>query len=176
MNRLREEMKVVPRPFWVAAACVYLSIVLLLWLLAFAKTGADTGAWPVWGKVLFSAGMPLLLFIWVLLIGYVYGDARRRGMRHVMWTLLAVFIPNAIGIILYFILRGPLLRACPKCGAAAGSLFPFCPACGTALAQTCPECRRCVEPGWSHCGHCGAHLRRVKPPVPASGQTDQGER
>ena len=26
MNRLREEMKVVPRPFWVAAACVYLSM------------------------------------------------------------------------------------------------------------------------------------------------------
>ncbi|PYU91173.1 MAG: hypothetical protein DMG08_15995 [Acidobacteria bacterium] len=81
-------------------------------------------------------------------------------MRHVMWTLLAVFIPNAIGIILYFILRGPLLRACPKCGAAAGSSFPFCPACGTALAQTCPECRRSVEPGWAHCAHCGADLRK----------------
>ncbi len=54
-------------------------------------------------------GMPL--FVLVLLIGYVYADAKRRGMRYVMWTLLAIFIPNAIGIILYFVMRDPLLAA-----------------------------------------------------------------
>ena len=52
---------------------------------------------------------------YVLLVGYVYGDSRRRGMNHVLWTLLAIFIPNAIGIILYFILREPVPLPCPAC-------------------------------------------------------------
>jgi len=114
--------------------------------------------WPIWGKTLFGIGAPLPSFVFVLLIGYVNGDARRRGMRHVLWTLLAIFIPNAIGIILYFILRDPPLRNCPKCGTAVQGGFAFCPACGTAMSQTCPECRHAVEPSWSHCPSCGGAL------------------
>ena len=34
---------------------------------------------------------PIFLFVLVVLIGYVNGDAKRRGMRHVLWTLLAIF-------------------------------------------------------------------------------------
>jgi len=173
MSRLREEMKVIPGAVWVVASGLYVAIVLLLWLVVFPND-AGARAWPAWGKVLFSAGVPLMLLIWVVFIGYVYGDARRRGMRYVMWTLLAIFIPNAIGIILYFILRDPVQRGCPKCGAAVSPSFPFCPECGTALAQTCPECHSSVEPGWPHCAHCGAHLR-AKLPV-AVRQTDGGER
>ena len=52
--------------------------------------------------------LPMFLAGYTLLIGYIYGDARRRGMRYVMWTLLAIFLFNGIGIILYFILREPL--------------------------------------------------------------------
>lgn len=91
----------------------------------------------------------------ILLVGYIYGDARRRGMRPVLWALLAFFIPNAIGIILYFILREPLLVNCPKCGAGTKSAFPFCPSCGSSLADTCPSCRSAIESGWSHCPRCG---------------------
>ena len=61
------------------------------------------------------------------LLGYVYGDARRRGMRYVMWTLLAFFIPNGIGVILYFILRDPMPTYCSKCGASAKAAHAFCP-------------------------------------------------
>jgi hypothetical protein len=75
-----------------------------------------------------------------------------------LWALLAIFIPNAIGIILYFILRDPLLQHCPKCGAAAQASFTFCAVCGEALSKTCPGCRGTVQPGWSHCARCGASL------------------
>ncbi|HLY19658.1 MAG TPA: zinc ribbon domain-containing protein, partial [Bryobacteraceae bacterium] len=75
-----------------------------------------------------------------------------------LWTLLAIFIPNAIGIILYFVLRDPLLAHCTHCGAEARQGFAFCPRCGAPLAAACPQCRRAVEPGWSHCVNCGATL------------------
>jgi hypothetical protein len=92
----------------------------------------------------------------VLLIGYVFGDARRRGMNHVLWTLLAIFIPNAIGIILYFILRDPIPVPCPACGTPAKKGQAFCASCGAAVRAACPQCRQPVEPGWRNCTGCGA--------------------
>jgi hypothetical protein len=156
MSRIREELKVVPRAAWVIGAVIYLAFVALVWLVL--TLHPDPSPWPGWGKAIFGVGIPLLLFVYVLLIGYVNGDARRRGMRHVLWTLLAIFIPNAIGIILYFILRDPPLRNCPKCGTAGRSGFAFCPACGTAMSQTCPACRQAIESSWSHCPSCGGAL------------------
>ncbi len=154
MSRIREELQVVPTAAWIIAFAVYFS------LAAFLSLGVlENSLWPIWGRALFLAGLPLLPAVGVLLIGYVNGDARRRGMRHVLWTLLAIFIPNAIGIILYFILRDPPMRHCPKCGATVRDGFAFCPACGTAQAQTCPACRHAVEPGWSHCPSCGQGLQ-----------------
>ena len=74
----------------------------------------------------------------VLLVGYVFADARRRGMKHVLWTLLAIFIPNAIGIILYFILRDPIPVPCPACGTPARKGHAFCAGCGAAVRTACP--------------------------------------
>ena len=96
-----------------------------------------------------------LLGAYVLLVGYVYGDARRRGMNHVLWTLLAIFIPNAIGIILYFILRDPVPVPCPACRTPAKKGQTYCAACGTAVRAACPQCRQPVEPGWRNCTRCG---------------------
>ena len=100
---------------------------------------------------------------YVLLIGYVNGDARRRGMRYVMWTLLAMFIPNAIGIILYFILRDPLMKPCPGCSLIVRPGFTFCPHCGTSLRPTCSNCGKAVEIGWANCPQCGTKLPGVAP-------------
>jgi hypothetical protein len=127
-------------------------------LLRYAAIGHDPKAahWPEIGKLAFSVAAPLIGSAWVLLIGYVNGDAKRRGMRYVMWTLLAMFIPDAIGIILYFVLRDPLPITCPGCGASVKSTFTFCPNCSTPLRPTCPQCGRPMERGWRHCPNCGA--------------------
>jgi CDP-diglyceride synthetase len=154
MNRLREEMKLIPRP--VFALSVLLTLGILFGVVAFQVVEVDADA-----RFGFAPLFAILIFIgvsfsiYILLVGYIYGDARRRGMRPVLWALLAFFIPNAIGVILYFILREPLLVNCPKCGAGAKNSFPFCPSCGTSLADTCPSCRSAIESGWSHCPKCG---------------------
>jgi hypothetical protein len=97
--------------------------------------------------------------VWIPLIGFVNGDAKRRRMRYVMWTLLAIFIPNFIGIILYFLLRDPLPQPCGACGKTADGSFSFCPHCGARLGLSCAQCHRPVEAGWVNCAYCGTKLQ-----------------
>ena len=153
MTGFRGELRVIPRATWAMVAAVWLVFPAVVW---FVAPPQDRFTMP---GIVATVLAPFFLSIYVMLIGYVNGDARRRGMRYVLWTLLAIFIPNAIGIILYFILRDPLSRPCPKCGASVRGGFAFCQACGTALTHTCPACRHSVEPDWSHCPHCGTGLR-----------------
>ena len=164
MNQLRQDLKVIPLGAWIIALLVYGGFIFLIspWLI---PRDPELSPWPTLLQVVFWFGIPMMLAILVLLIGYVYVDAKRRGMRYVLWTLLAIFIPNAIGIVLYFILRDPLPQSCPKCGALVPLRFSPCPACGTALAHTCPDCRRRVESEWLHCAHCGASLTPAQSPV-----------
>lgn len=68
--------------------------------------------------------------LFTLALGYVYGDARRRNMPAVPWTLIALFVPNLLGFLLYFVLRKPLASPCPQCGQAITADQRFCPWCG----------------------------------------------
>ena len=111
----------------------------------------------------------LVFAVYLSLVVWVYRDARRRGMRALLWALLALLMPSAVGFILYFILREPLKRPCPQCGAPARGEFAFCPSCGATLGRACPQCRKAVEPGWSHCAHCGAALTVAEPQPRVSG-------
>jgi hypothetical protein len=154
MTRFSDELRIIPRPAWVIAALAYAGLATILF--AAIPNGQHVKYWPEWCQVLFVAGVPLTLFVYVLLIGYVNGDARRRGMRYVLWTFLAALISNGIGIILYFVLREPLLVSCGKCGTPGRANFTFCPKCGAELSPACPQCRRPVERGWTNCAHCGA--------------------
>ena len=95
--------RVIPFGGWVAAGIVF-----LLGFLFFSVIFIRENKAPGFIKLLFPILLPMILAGYTLLIGYIYGDARRRGMRYVMWTLLAIFLFNGIGIILYFILREPL--------------------------------------------------------------------
>jgi len=160
MSRFSEEMNIIPRPARiiaiVAALIVPFAAICFLFIVRLNPHRGSL-AWVPFAAFAGIAVM-LMLSVYTLLVGYIIGDARRRGMRPVLWALLAIFIPNAIGIILYFILREPLLQHCPKCGAGAQASFTFCAVCGEALSKTCPGCRGTVQPGWSHCARCGASL------------------
>jgi double zinc ribbon protein len=162
MSRFNDEMKVIPRPAWVIAMALALVFVGGAFLYGiFAVENSSTFGWSI-PLVLMGTFIFVMFFIYVLLVGYIYGDAKRRGMRPVLWALLAFFVPNAIGVLLYFILRDPMLVRCPKCGAGTKPAFPFCPSCGASLSSTCPACRSSVEPGWTHCARCGAQLQAVR--------------
>src|SRR5271163_4517180 len=163
MSTFSEERKVISRPARVIAALAYVLSAVGFGLLLRYSHDPGLQSTPEVGKLLLIFGPGIILAIYVLLIGYVNGDAKRRGMRYVMWTLLAIFIPNAIGIILYFILRDPLMKPCPGCSQVLKSGYTFCPHCGTSLLPTCPNCGRGVELGWANCPQCGTKLPSPTP-------------
>src|SRR5712692_3857895 len=125
-------LRVIPVTAWVIAFAVYICFALVMWLVAL-PTDKEMRLWQPWRQALFAFGFGLVFLVWIPLIGYVNGDARRRRMRYVMWTFLAIFIPNFIGIILYFLLRDPLPRPCPVCGKTVDGSFSFCPYCSAGL-------------------------------------------
>ncbi len=51
---------------------------------------------------------------YVLLVGYVSRDVKRRRMPAALWMLIVVLMPGGIGAVVYFLLRQPLLRPCPQ--------------------------------------------------------------
>ena len=105
---------------------------------------------------------------YILLIGYVNGDAGRRGMSRLLWTLIAIFVPNALGIVLYFVLRKPRLLHCPQCDTVVDPAFGFCPRCRHKLGALCPQCGHGVNPTDKFCPYCGADLATVPTPVPTT--------
>ena len=157
----RKELSVIPRNAWIVAWVAYLGFTTPMFFYVLPHD-PQMGQWPRWGQALFVYGIFLFVFAFVALIGYVYGDAKRRGMRYILWTLLAIFVPDAIGIILYFILRDPLPISCPGCQNAVLSIYTFCPNCGTALRPYCSQCGKSVERGWINCGYCGTPLPKSR--------------
>ncbi len=97
----------------------------------------------------------LVLGTIVLLVGYVNADAKRRGMNSLLWTLLVIFVPKALGFLAYFLLRKPLLMPCPKCATTVGADFGYCPKCGYALKPFCCYCGRAINLDFICCPYCG---------------------
>jgi hypothetical protein len=168
MSRFRQEWDLIPAAAFVIAGVVYLAYVVLMGFIWLGGPIAEHEAIHpiVWGWFFVTAAVGVLMALYVLLVGYVWGDAKRRGMNAVLWVLLGIFIPNAIGIILYFILRDPVPLPCPSCEAPAGKDQAFCAACGTAVRRACPSCRHPVQQGWSHCPGCGAPIEARAPVAP----------
>ena len=145
--------RVIPLGGWITAGVVFL-LGFLMMNVAFIRENRA----PVLVRFLAPIVVPLAAAGYTLLIAYVYGDARRRGMRYVMWTLLATFLFWGIGIILYFIVREPLLGYCSKCGSPASHGFAYCPRCGAGLQPACPACHRVIQGPWAHCAWCGTKV------------------
>ncbi len=166
MSRFRQEWDLIPGAAFVIAGVVYLAYVAMMGFIWLAGPIAEGEAIPLilWGWFFVTAALGVLMALYVLLVGYVWADAKRRGMNAVLWVLLAIFIPNAIGVILYFILRDPLPVPCPACQTPATKDQAFCAACGMAVRRACPQCRRPVQEGWTHCAGCGAPIE-----APAAG-------
>ena len=177
MTETRNRTSVIPKPAWILAIVAYFFFYMVM-RFGLLPHGPRTQYWPEPAKVFVSLIAPLFAVVWILLIGYIYGDAERRGMRQWLWVLLAIFIPDAIGIILYFILRDPMPFYCSHCGTPTKSTFTFCPNCSASLRPTCTQCGRGLERGWKHCPICGAPAPtgiqaapQTTPPTPGPVQT-----
>ena len=162
MSRFDQEFALVPTGArWTAALVVLAFAALMAGIFLVPVTLTEPRSLPFVLPVFLASLLgAAFLGAFVLLVGYVFADARRRGMNHVLWTLLAIFIPNAIGVILYFLLRDAIPVPCPSCGALARKGHGYCAACGAAVRAACPQCRQPVELAWRNCASCGASLAR----------------
>ena len=49
---------------------------------------------------------------------------------------------------------------CDNCSAQVDRAYAFCPHCGEKLAhRVCRYCNQDLEPGATHCGHCGGSVK-----------------
>jgi hypothetical protein len=119
---------VVPKTAVFLAGLVFLAFFVGLSMGSLGQDALPSVAAPWLG---FAVG--LFAAAYVLALGYVYGDAARRGMPPVAWTLLAFLVTNLVGFLLYFLLRKPLLDPCGQCGRGVRQGLAFCPHCGQPL-------------------------------------------
>ena len=183
----REELRVVPRWLRVTVVVLYLLAITIGIMVNLGHSFAIYSSpshvelhheiWPwefrdqpiiaslILAGTITSIAVPFAAFI--LLCGYVYRDAKRRGMHAGLWLLLILVLSPAylaIGFLLYFFLREPLPFACPQCGATVGARFNYCPNCKNNLHPSCPQCKQEVSEIDKFCPNCGSDL---KPPVPS---------
>jgi predicted amidophosphoribosyltransferase len=122
----------------------------------------DPKAPPLWGRILMAFGAGGLVGCYLLMIGYINRDAGRRGMNRIVWTAIALLVPNALGIILYFLLRQSLSAICTHCGGRVQYGYCFCPHCGENLAPQCPHCQHAIHAGDVFCPYCGREVKSDK--------------
>jgi hypothetical protein len=159
-TRFRDEIRTISPWAYAFAALGFLAFQ-FLFLVMVAK---DHNAPSLPIRVLLGLLGGVLLGCYILLIGYVNKDASRRGMSRWLWTLIAIFVPNGLGVVLYFVLRKPSSTCCPQCNATLDPGFSFCPRCRYHLTPVCPRCQRSVSAGDKFCPYCGETLA-------SSGQT-----
>jgi RNA polymerase subunit RPABC4/transcription elongation factor Spt4 len=166
-NVLAKEVKIVP---WWGWALAIIPFVAAQWYFNIAIV-RHPHAPAAWVRPLFGLLAGAVSAIYVLLIGYVIRDSKRRGMSPLLWSLVAILVPNLLGILLYFVLRQPLVCVCPQCGNAVQRGFNFCPGCSYKLAPSCPQCQRIVGVNDDYCPYCGSSQgqRESTAPDPAAG-------
>jgi RNA polymerase subunit RPABC4/transcription elongation factor Spt4 len=154
-------------PHWLVILLLALYGVALLMVVGAVETSPGMLPDPLVGKpvalqllamfgIVTAIAIPAIAY--VLLIGYVNRDARRRGMSPALWTIIAIFVPYLVGVVLYFVLREPLPFECPRCRRLVNAEFNFCPSCQCNLRPNCPNCRREIRSGDRFCPHCGLGL------------------
>lgn len=95
---------------------------------------------------------------YVLLVGYVSRDIRRRNMSAATWMLIVVVMPGGIGAVVYFLLRQPIMMRCQNCNTELTAGVHFCPQCRFQVAPVCGQCFRGVQMTDAFCPQCGHNL------------------
>jgi len=160
-TRFTDEIRSLARWVFYLAALVFLTTPVLFVVVI----GRDNHAPPFAVRCLLGAMMGVVLACYVVLIGYINQDAGRRRMSRLLWTLISIFVPNGLGIVLYFVLRKPRIAYCSQCNAEVEPGFSFCPRCRYHLKPACPHCQHSVTPGDKFCPYCGGVIDGV-PGVP----------
>ena len=175
--RFRDELRIIPK--WLIVLCLLLYILALFIGVAVNQHGFETNGsifpgdeslrhdpelsyFELSGVITFGAVALSILFF---SLGYVYRDAKRRGMNPGLWTLLVLLLSGGyffIGFIIYLLVREPLPFTCPQCSASVNARFNFCPSCKCNLHPACPQCQREVSDADKFCPYCATDLAQTK--------------
>ena len=171
-STFRQELKILPK--WLVWTCVVLTILAMIVGVAVNLHNLKTGG-PIFpddslrddavsscaallGAILFCG---IIISSLLLTLGYVYRDARRRGMNGALWTLLVLILAPMylfIGLVIYLLVRDPLPYTCPQCASTVSARFNFCPSCKYNLHPACPQCQQEVADKDKYCPYCGTEL------------------
>jgi magnesium-transporting ATPase (P-type) len=181
-SSFREELRILPK--WLIWTCVILSFLAMVIGVAVNLHNIKNGG-PIFpdeslrnDAVTSSAGLlgvilvtSIVLSCLLLTLGYVYRDAKRRGMNGALWTLLVLILAPMylfIGLVIYLLVRDPLPYTCPQCAATVSAKFNFCPSCKYNLHPACPQCQQEVSDTDKFCPYCATELSHA--PTGASGK------
>lgn len=167
--RFWDEVRIIPRPLVITVAILFVLAEIIAVGINWTGVANNGVSWPegytrMEGALVMAgtvAGMSLSIACMLFLIGFVYADAKRRGMNATLWTLLVIILVPAYfftGFIIYFLVRDPLPYNCPQCGATVSARFNYCAVCKYNLRPSCPQCRREVRDTDHYCPHCGFEL------------------
>lgn len=185
-TRFRDELRIIPK--WLVWTCIVVSVLALIIGLSvnLHNFGTHDPIFPdeslrnlpflsclaLAGAITFGA---FVFSLFLFILGYVYRDAKRRGMNPPLWTLLVLILSAGyvfIGLIIYLLVREPLPYACPQCAATVSARFNFCPNCKSNLRPACPHCQHEVGDTDKFCPYCAAELTSSKSQsAPAAGDS-----
>jgi RNA polymerase subunit RPABC4/transcription elongation factor Spt4 len=175
-SKFTQELRVIPRwLIWTCFSLYLLALVIGLSVNLFNIQANNDNIFPpelrsqpllaslaLAGAITFgAAAFSSLLFM----LGYVYRDAKRRGMHPALWTLVVLILSpgyGILGLIIYLLVREPLPYPCPQCATSVSARFNFCPNCKTNLRPACTHCQREVSDNDKFCPYCGNDL--AQPP------------
>ena len=154
-SHVRDEFGIIPWFMYVLALLVAIcGVVLFVVFMPIHDPKAPHQPW----LTLLALLIGTVCAAYLLLVGYVNQDAKRRHMGQLLWTLLVIFIPNGIGFLAYFLLRKPIIERCPQCGERVEKGFHYCTKCGCVLTPVCPHCGQTVQHEYVCCPYCGKAL------------------
>jgi len=140
------------------AATVFLLLMFVGVFLAIGLTGAygELSQDDRIALILIPFFMIFVIILFAIIGVLVYRDAKKLGMNAWMWTLVAIYAPNGVGIIIYLVFRynEKKKKRCPKCNYVLGGEFEVCPNCGHNISSKCSECGKIVEDEWKVCPYC----------------------
>jgi hypothetical protein len=151
-------------PFWSVALAIAVSAGVLIYFSHVPPPRhRQPGSLPMHWIFLYT--MISALASYILLLGYVSRDVRRRHMPAALWMLIVAVMPGGIGAVVYFLLRQPIMIRCPHCTTELTAGVHFCPQCRFQVAPVCGQCFRGVQITDVYCPQCGHETAEDQAPA-----------
>jgi hypothetical protein len=136
--RIRQLFSIVPKAVQLWAVVIVDCAVLIGLVVGYqaADQGARLRTMSLDGSAALLVG--IVIATWLLCLGFVFADARRRAMRPVLWSLVAGLFPHLLGFLLYFVMRQAIASTCIHCRQTIALYQRFCSWCGNPKISSTP--------------------------------------